>query len=280
MSVPTEARPHVTFTDPQVNLYAADIERSLRFYRDVLGLAETFRSPTEGTPDHVELRLGPLRLGVATIPALARDHGIRTGPGAPRVELVLFTGDVDGAYGWATSKGVPSLSPPHDFGGYVHSARVADPDGNPIGFTTRLPVLRAADPAVPPVFKNHLYDVFTRDLGRSLRFYQGLVGFTETFRTPKQGAPDHVEMELGALNLSVSTLEALKRDHGIAGGGGPPRGEVVLWVADVDAAHAWLVAQGAPPLSAPHDFAGVLRAAWVEDPDGNPVQLVARPRRS
>jgi catechol 2,3-dioxygenase-like lactoylglutathione lyase family enzyme len=193
------------------------------------------------------------------------------------VELVLFTDDVDGAYGWTTSKGAPSLSPPHDFGGYVHSARVADPDGNPVGFTTRLPVKGTADPTTCPRFKNHLFNLYTGEIATSLRFYQGLLGFTETFRVPKQGPPDHVEMELDPLNLSVSTLEALKRDHGLSGGGGPPRGEVVLWVNDVEAAYSWLKARGVPSMSSPHNFAGVLRGAWVADPDGTPVQLVDRP---
>jgi lactoylglutathione lyase len=266
----------VVFANPQVNLYAGDIERSFRFYRDLLGFTETFRTPKEGVPVHVELQLGSFKLGVATFQALKRDHGIITSRGPPRVEVVLFTDDVDGAYRWTTSKGALPLSPPHDFGGYVHSARVADPDGNPVVFTARLPVKTTANSATPPTFKNHLFNVYTRDIERALQFYRGLVGFTETFRTPKQGPPDHVEMELDPLNLAVSTLEALKRDHGLSGGGGPPRAEVVLWVADVDAAYSWMSARGVPSLSPPHNFAGVLRAAWVGDPDGNPVQMVAR----
>ena len=272
----SEAR--VSFTNPQVNLYTGDLDASLRLYRDVLGFTETFRTPRTGAPAHVELRLGSFTLGLATFEALERGHGIRTGRGPPRGEIVLFTEDVDGAYGWATSNGARPASPPHDFGGYVHSARVTDPDGNPVGFTTRLPVKSPADPTVRPTFRNHLYNIYTSNLESSLRFYRDLVGFKETFRTPRQGPPDHVEMDLGPLNLAVSTLEALKRDHGLSGGGGPPRAEVVLWVVDVDAAHAWMRSQGAPSMSPPHDFAGVLRAAWVGDPDGNPVQLVARSR--
>jgi hypothetical protein len=29
-------------------------------------------------------------------------------------------------------------------------------------------------------------------------------------------------------------------------------------------------------VSRPHDFLGSLRAAWVMDPDGNPVEIVSR----
>jgi catechol 2,3-dioxygenase-like lactoylglutathione lyase family enzyme len=276
MTEPVEGGPRPAFSDPQVNLYVSDIEASIRFYRDVLGFAERFRTPRDGVPAHVELRLGTLVLGLATFEALTRDHGIVSGPGPPSLELVLFTADVDGAFGWTTSHGAPTLAAPHDFGGYIHSARVADPDGNPVGFTTRLPVTASANPSERPTFRNHLFNFYTHDIARSLQFYREVLGFGETFRAPKEGPPDHVEMELGPLNVSVSTFEALRRDHGLTGGGGPPRGEIVLWVPNADAAYAWMMAHGAPSLSAPHGFAGTLRGAWVGDPDGNPVQLVAR----
>jgi catechol 2,3-dioxygenase-like lactoylglutathione lyase family enzyme len=276
MTPSSESGRSVTFRDPQVNLYVADIERSLRFYRDVLGFREKFRTPKEGVPSHVELGIGSLTLGLATFEALRRDHGISTGPGPPRGEIALATSDVDGAFGWSTSQGAPSLRPPADFGGYLRDARVADPDGNPIVFFAPLPVKVAANPRVVPTLTNHLVNILTNDLERSLGFYRDLLGFSETFRTPKTGPPEHVELELGALNVGVSTLEALERHHGLTGGGGPPRAEIALWASDVDGASAWIKKKGAASLSEPHDFAGVLRAAWVADPDGNPVQIVMR----
>jgi lactoylglutathione lyase len=36
-----------------VNLCTRDIEAALSFYHDLLGFAETFRTPTEGVPEHV-----------------------------------------------------------------------------------------------------------------------------------------------------------------------------------------------------------------------------------
>jgi hypothetical protein len=52
---------------------------------------------------------------------------------------------------------------------------------------------------------------------------------------------------------------------------------VCVWTDDVDATYAALVERGVPSLSAPHAFLdGRLRAAWLADPDGNPVQLVAQ----
>ncbi|HTP54355.1 MAG TPA: VOC family protein [Thermoplasmata archaeon] len=277
MPDPNGTIPPAAFVDPQVNLYSADLDASLRFYRGALGFTEIFRLPKEGPPDHVELKLGSFTLGVASFGALQRTHGIPTGRGPPRFEVALRTEDVDGAYGWAVAKGAPSVKPPYDFLGYIHSACVADPDGNRIVFYTQLPVRATPNPAARPTFTNVLYNLYTNDIEKSLQFYRGRLGFTETFRAPQGGPPTHVEMELGQLNLGVSTVEALERDHGLSGGGGPPRGEVVVWVADTDAAFSWMLSHGAPSLSPPHTFAGgALRSAWVGDPDGNPVQLVAR----
>jgi catechol 2,3-dioxygenase-like lactoylglutathione lyase family enzyme len=273
---PSGPAPGRRFSNPQVNLYTNDIEASVRFYRDVLGFAENFRVPKDGVPAHVELSLETFKLGLATFAALEHDHGMHTGQGPPRVEVVLFTDDPDGAHGWATSKGTPSLVAPHDFGGYVRSARVADPDGNPVVFTTKLPLKTTTNPTIRPTFKGQLYSIYTSRIEGALRFYRDTLGFTESFRVPKGGSPDHVEMKLDSVYLAVSTLDALKRDHGLSGGGGPPRGEVVLWAEDVDSAYSWMIGKGAPSLSPPHNFAGVLRAGWVADPDGNPVQIVTR----
>ena len=267
-----------SFSDPQVNLYAGDVETALAFYRDVLGFRETFRFPREGTLDHAELRLGPLTMGIASYDALARHHSIVSGPGPARLEIALFTDDPDGAFAWATSHGAPTLISPHDFGGYLRSARVADPIGNPVVFTTPLPLKVVPNPGVRPEFRGHLVNLYCEEIDRSLAFYRDLLGFAETFRTPKQGPPEHVEMKLGALYLGVSTLEALRSHHGLSGGGGPPRAELVLWVNDADSAHAWATAKGVRSRSVPHDFAERLRSGWIEDPDGNPVQLVARKR--
>ena len=51
---------------------------------------------------------------------------------------------------------------------------------------------------------------------------------------------------------------------------------MVVWTDDVAHAYTDLAARKVRTLSAPHDFPGSLRAAWVADPDGNPVQIVMR----
>ena len=64
------------FRDPQVNFYVSDVEAMATFYRDVLGFTESFRTPAEGRPVHVELSLGGFVVGMAGIESARRMHGI------------------------------------------------------------------------------------------------------------------------------------------------------------------------------------------------------------
>lgn len=114
---------------------------------------------------------------------------------------------------------------------------------------------------------------YVEDIEAAADFYRGLLGFTEAFRTPQKGAPTYVELRLDGFTLGLATIESLREVHGVTAGTGPPRAEVVVWTDDVDAAFAELSANGVRVLSPPHDFLASLRAAWIADPEGNPVQV-------
>jgi lactoylglutathione lyase len=118
------------FESALVNLYTHDIEAGIRFYRDLLGFAETFRTPTEGVPDHIELRLGGFTLGLGTVEAARRVHGVEAEPGRPTMALVIWTTGVDEAYARLSAAGVPVVRPPHDTGNDNRNALFRDPDGN------------------------------------------------------------------------------------------------------------------------------------------------------
>jgi lactoylglutathione lyase len=113
-----------------VNLYTADIEAGLRFYRDLLGFAETFRTPREGVPEHVELTLGGFAVGLGTVEAARRVHGVDASPGSPAMVVVVWTDDADAAFERLVSAGVPVVQPPHDTANGNRSALLRDPDGN------------------------------------------------------------------------------------------------------------------------------------------------------
>lgn len=118
------------FETALVNLYTHDIEAGLRFYRDLLGFVETFRTPNEGVPEHVELRLNGFTVALGTVEAARRVHGVEAAPGSPAMVLVVWTEDVDAAYRRLVAAGAPSLQPPHDSGNNNRNALLRDPDGN------------------------------------------------------------------------------------------------------------------------------------------------------
>jgi predicted enzyme related to lactoylglutathione lyase len=127
-----------------------------------------------------------------------------------------------------------------------------------------------------PTFSAPMINLYSRDLPRAVAFYSEL-GFVETFRTPTIGEPVHIELKLERFTLGIATLAAAREHHGLRPEGEGRWIEIVLWTDDADSAVRALVAKGAPLLSPAHDFLdGKLRAAWIADPDGNPIQLVQR----
>lgn len=120
-------------------------------------------------------------------------------------------------------------------------------------------------------------NIFSEDVARSVAFYSHL-GFEETFRTPRKGAPLHVELVLDGLKVGIAAVTSAVADHGLdVDLSLPGRGmEIVLWTEDADEAFRRVVAAGARPLSEPHDWLDSLRVAWVADPDDNPIELVQR----
>ena len=128
------------FHSPQINTYVRDVETTVRFYVDVLGFVETFRTPESGPPVHVEVKLGGLVLGFADIVATREMHGLQVDDGPKRAEVALFTDDVDAAYAYLLAAGAKPLSPPHNFIGRLRAVWVTDPDGGPIQIVTELPL--------------------------------------------------------------------------------------------------------------------------------------------
>ena len=120
------------FRDPQVNLYVDDVEEAVAFYHNLFGFVETFRTPKIGEPIHVELRLGGLILGLASIESLRAIHDVNLTPGTARSEIVLWTDNVDKALEELKEEGVKTLREPHDFNETLRAGWIADLDGNPI----------------------------------------------------------------------------------------------------------------------------------------------------
>jgi catechol 2,3-dioxygenase-like lactoylglutathione lyase family enzyme len=126
------------------------------------------------------------------------------------------------------------------------------------------------------VITSGLVDVLTHEIEAALDFYQGVLELPESFRTPREGTPEHVEMTAGGFALALSTAEAAQRVHGLTAEPGRSAMSRVVWVDDVDVAFQATVAAGAPAVTDPHDAGNNNRNAVVRGPDGTLVELVAK----
>jgi lactoylglutathione lyase len=107
----------------------SDMERSVQFYRDTLGLNLRFQSP-----EWTEFDMGPNTLalhggGVAAPPAQGREQI------AGRASIGFTVENVDRTYEELKGKGARSIMPPTERAGEgIRLAVFVDPDGLPISF--------------------------------------------------------------------------------------------------------------------------------------------------
>jgi len=120
------------------------------------------------------------------------------------------------------------------------------------------------------VYSAGLVNLYTRDIASGIRFYEELLGFTETFRTPKEGVPEHVEFVLGGFKVGPGTVEAARKVHGVEPVPGTPAMVVAVWTDDVDQAFAELVEAGVPVVQPPHGTGNNNRNALLRRPGRQP----------
>jgi lactoylglutathione lyase len=129
----------MTYREAFPIIYTTVLSKSLAFYRDALGMTETFRFPPEGEPTFVSLTLadnsGLALAGPGTAPPC---HGLPVRPGANSFELCVYTDDVDDAVARLRAAGHPVLYEPTDQPWSERMAYVADPDGNAVMVCARI----------------------------------------------------------------------------------------------------------------------------------------------
>ena len=113
----------------RLELFVADMDRAIGFYRDVLGFALLRREP-----DYCSLRHGEVVLGLGPIAKLPAAGGYFTRPRLTQerglgVEIVLEVDDVRAAYDGVRDSGCPILGPLRDRPWGLTDFRLADPDG-------------------------------------------------------------------------------------------------------------------------------------------------------
>ena len=128
------------------------------------------------------------------------------------------------------------------------------------------------------MFLNFQINLFVDDVDPCVSFYKA-IGFEETFRTPAEGAAEHVEVRSLGLTLGIGSVRAARDVHGLHVSGEGNAMGVCLWCHDVDAAFETMLQAGARAVREPHDFqGGRLRTGWVLDPANNLVEVVQRRR--
>lgn len=124
-------------------------------------------------------------------------------------------------------------------------------------------------------FNSPQINLYVESLEVSRKFYEKL-GFKVNFTAEIAGKAVHHELMLDGWNLGIATKKSAREVHVL----NPDKNsgcEIVLWTDDTDAAIQYLSEIGATMLSEPHDFLdNKLRSGWVQDPDGNPIQIVSR----
>lgn len=117
--------------------------------------------------------------------------------------------------------------------------------------------------------------LFVADTERAASFYE-VFGFRETFRAPEED-PVKIEMALGGFTIGLALPQLLAESHGLEPVTAGHRACIAIWTDDVDTAYRLSLSSGATDNRAPYAFGeGRFRIAFVEDPDGHPVQLVQK----
>jgi lactoylglutathione lyase len=120
--------------------------------------------------------------------------------------------------------------------------------------------------------------IHTADLRAALAFWADGLGFAETFRVPPEGDATFVTLERGGSTIGLALVVPGTADERLGLPMLPAAGhpfQMCVYVHDVDATTAALAAAGAPVLRPPADEPWGERLAYVADPDGTPVMLVA-----
>jgi catechol 2,3-dioxygenase-like lactoylglutathione lyase family enzyme len=124
------------------------------------------------------------------------------------------------------------------------------------------------------MFSNTMPNIYAANVEQAARFYRDLLGFSEVFRYPPEGLPEHVELRLGDSLLALSSHRAVAQ-VGLPEPVSPGHPfELVIWCDDVDEATARLRKADAAVVVEPYDHVAGHRRAYVQDRDGNWLALV------
>jgi uncharacterized glyoxalase superfamily protein PhnB len=230
------------------HLSVADLERSLAFYRDVLGFA--VRPLGEGAG--AEAVLGPARISFGTQPGAPA----RTGQYPPRGSAILFfqTDDVAALRDAVAARGgLPSELEKVNWI-KMQMFQIQDPDGHTLWFGQSF---HQPDKPAPRQLLWQIMPSFPLDdVPAGVAHYRDVLGFTVNYAQPDFGVMDRDAAR-------VLLFKRTEKHKGI--------GSCYVYVADADALHAELRSKGANVASEPESHPWGLRDFRLLDLEGNEI---------
>jgi catechol 2,3-dioxygenase-like lactoylglutathione lyase family enzyme len=261
------ARPRITGID-HVTIYVSDMEKSRRFYSDVLGL--TVGCPRYSGPETCFLvRPSEQRLLLKPAPTEIRGDSHKTW----LAEIAFATDDVSVARQYLLAHGFRPGPIQKDSDG-AQSFRVRDPEGNSIAFVHRPPSKIRYVAATKQISSRLIHAGFVvKDLAAENRFYVDLLGFRlywqggfkddglDWYELQVPDGPDWIEY---MLNIPAS---ADHKELGI-------QNHFSFGVKDVHAAAAELRSRGYETFDGPEVGRDGKDSLDAYDPDGTRVEIM------
>jgi catechol 2,3-dioxygenase-like lactoylglutathione lyase family enzyme len=123
-----------------------------------------------------------------------------------------------------------------------------------------------------PTFLSAVTTIYSSDIAKATDFYSRVLGFQETYRFPREGAPEHVEFRVGGATIAVSSAAGLRSHNMLAATPGHPF-ELGFETDDVDATVSELRTRGVTIMKEPSMSPAGIRYAYIVDPDGTWISL-------
>jgi catechol 2,3-dioxygenase-like lactoylglutathione lyase family enzyme len=244
-------------------LAVADLDRSLEFYRDLLGFEVGDPRGDYGFPVLAEVVSGAARIQLGRAESAPDSVGERR----PRGAAILFfeTDDVAGLHAAIHSReGTPSQLEKVNWLKY-RVFEIRDPDGHTLWFGQSFHEAGVPDsggfaeirvPAGSGQLRQIIPELPLRHIPDGVAHYRDVLGFRVNYAQDNLGILDRD-------NVTIALIPRTDRHQGI--------GSCYVYIRDADALHAELVAKGARVQDQPVSMPWGLRQFHVLDPEGNQI---------
>jgi uncharacterized glyoxalase superfamily protein PhnB len=234
------------------HLSVADIDRSLTFYRDVLGFHVRRIAAGDGVPAVAEAVSGPARIQLS----MGDEAYDSTGEQRPRGSAILFfqTDDVAALRGAVLARGGKPSELEKANWIKMRVFEVRDPDGHTLWFAQSF-----QEPELPrpePMLRQILPELPLANIAAGIAHYRDVLGFSINYAQDDFGV-----MYRDAVTLLL--IPKTERHKGI--------GSCYVYVRDADALHAELRAKGADVQGEPVSHPWGLRDFSALDLEGNQI---------